>query len=175
MTKIRIALICSALTFAGIAIGLQGYACTMPPEDLAPFESLVRDRFPRVSQLSTQELADWMQDSSTQPILFDVRGRNEFQISHLQNARHIPPGSSASVIDLPKETLIITYCSVGYRSSDFATRLMDAGYTNVHNLEGSIFRWANEGRPVYRGPDRVYLVHPYNETWGALLDKSFHP
>ena len=40
------------------------------------------------------------------------------------------------------------------------------------NMEGSIFKWANEGRPVYRDGERVEKVHPYNETWGRLLDKA---
>ena len=43
-------------------------------------------------------------------------------------------------------------------------------YTNVRNLDGSIFQWANEGRPLVRGNQRVQDVHPYDENWGRLLD-----
>ena len=46
---------------------------------------------------------------------------------------------------------------------------------NVFNLEGSLFKWANEGRPVYRGSERVQEVHPFDEDWGELLDESLHP
>ena len=49
---------------------------------------------------------------------------------------------------------------------------MKKGYTEVYNLEGSIFAWANEGRPVYRGKERVQVVHPYDKIWGRLLKKS---
>jgi 3-mercaptopyruvate sulfurtransferase SseA len=63
----------------------------------------------------------------------------------------------------------VTYCSVGYRSGAFAKKLQTTGYTNVKNMSGSIFRWANEGRPVERDDHRVEKVHPYNSVWGKLL------
>jgi hypothetical protein len=40
------------------------------------------------------------------------------------------------------------------------------------NLEGSIFQWANECRPVYRDAAEVQQVHPYDGIWGKLLDKD---
>jgi len=66
---------------------------------------------------------------------------------------------------------IVVYCSVGYRSSALAEKLARAGMTNVFNLEGSIFAWANEGRPVYRGDTLLNpaQVHPFNTKWGQLL------
>ncbi len=66
----------------------------------------------------------------------------------------------------------MTYCSVGFRSGAFAQTLQEAGYTRVENLEGSIFKWANEGRPVFQDGRRVEKVHPYNDAWGKLLDPS---
>jgi hypothetical protein len=48
--------------------------------------------------------------------------------------------------------------------------LKRAGYTHVLNMEGSIFKSANEGRQVYRDGRPVEKVHPCNETWGRLLD-----
>jgi hypothetical protein len=40
------------------------------------------------------------------------------------------------------------------------------------NIEGSLFRWANEGRPVYKGAVELSepKVHPYNKVFGKLLD-----
>lgn len=71
--------------------------------------------------------------------------------------------------------MIVVYCSVGYRSSRLARQLRTRGVKNVFNLEGSLFKWANEGRPVYRGSERVQEVHPFDEDWGELLDESLHP
>jgi 3-mercaptopyruvate sulfurtransferase SseA len=64
---------------------------------------------------------------------------------------------------------IVVYCSVGYRSSRLAERLQKAGCTNVFNLDGSIFQWANEGRLLERDGRPVNEVHPYSQTFGQLL------
>jgi len=63
----------------------------------------------------------------------------------------------------------VTYCSVGYRSAKMAQRLRNAGYTNVQNLEGSIFEWANEHRPLVRDGEPTKQVHPYSALRGHLL------
>jgi 3-mercaptopyruvate sulfurtransferase SseA len=69
-----------------------------------------------------------------------------------------------------KETPLVTYCSVGYRSGALATKLRAAGFTSVRNLEGSIFQWANEHRSLVREDKPVATVHPYSGLWGRLLN-----
>jgi len=133
----------------------------------------IRSEFPDVPRISTEELAAWLNDSARKPpVLLDVRERAEFEVSHLRNAQQVQPSALASAIQLPKDQAIVTYCSVGYRSGGFAERLRQAGYTNVANLEGSIFQWANEGRLVFSGATPVKKVHPYGRTWGLLLKKK---
>ena len=133
----------------------------------------IRSEFPNVKRITTAELTAWLDDRTReQPVLLDVRTRAEFQISHLRNARHVDPNAQASAVRLPKDRPIVTYCSVGYRSGGLAERLRAAGYTNVANLEGSIFQWANEGRRVFRDAREVTHVHPYNRTWGLLLKRE---
>lgn len=40
----------------------------------------------------------------------------------------------------------------------------------VFNLEGSIFAWAEEGRPLVDTHNQpTTFVHPYNAVWGKLL------
>jgi rhodanese-related sulfurtransferase len=126
-----------------------------------------------VRRITTAELAEWINDPRRpQPFLLDVRERAEFEVSHLPRAHHVAPDAPAST-SINRSTLpIVTYCSVGYRSGAFAERLRAAGFTNVVNLEGSIFRWANEGRPLFRDRQQVEMVHPYNRTWGLLLKKK---
>ena len=134
----------------------------------------IRSEFPDVRRISTTELTAWLQDSSKpSPLLLDVRTRAEYDISHLEGAKHVEPGASATIVREAKDRPIVTYCSVGYRSGAFAKKLGDAGFTNVANLEGSIFRWANEGRPVVRGGRKADKVHPYNGTWGLLLKRQY--
>jgi len=61
------------------------------------------------------------------------------------------------------------YCSVGYRSSKFAERLQAAGLIEVMNLEGSIFAWANEDRPLQKDGQPVAQVHPYSRKYAQML------
>lgn len=139
-------------------------------------ERSIRSEFPAVPQLSTDSLAAWLQaPPPAQPLLLDVRTADEYAVSHLPDARRVEPGAEALpafLDDLPRDTPIVAYCSVGYRSSALTDRLLAAGFTDVHNLEGSIFRWANEGRPVVRDGETVRQVHPYDRLWGRLLDRE---
>lgn len=115
--------------------------------------------------------------SRTQPVLLDIRSVDEFAVSHLRGA--VPAESwaeiGAVVADVSRDDPIVVYCSVGYRSAEVARQLQSRGYTNVQNFEGSIFQWANQGRPVYRGETLVDRVHPYDEEWDAYLDDQYHP
>ena len=73
----------------------------------------------------------------------------------------------------PKDTAIVLYSSVGYRGARVADFLGGRATTQVQNLEGGEFRWANEGRPVFRQDRPVAEVHPYNPTWGLLLESRY--
>ncbi len=132
----------------------------------------LRSKFSDVHWITTAQLAAWLADRQRPaPVLLDVRTAAEWEVSHLPGARRVDPQASAEAAGagLSRETPIVTYCSVGYRSAKMAQRLRAAGFTRVQNLEGSIFAWANEGRPLRHDGKRARLVHPYNAVWGRLL------
>ena len=138
-------------------------------------KSGIREQFPSVTQLSTLELASWLSNESTPPpLLLDARTPEEYAVSHLPNA--ILTSSEEEALELLKGSEqgrpVVIYCSVGYRSSRMAKTLGEHGYTNAHNLEGSIFQWANEDRTVYREGEQVRAVHPYDDHWGKLLSRE---
>ena len=138
--------------------------------------STIRRRFPGIRQLSPGDLADWLAATNRPaPVLVDAREPAEFAVSHLAGARNARTVDEIRALPLPPTQPIVLYCSVGYRSSALAERLSKAGFTHVANLEASLFAWANQGRPVYRGPERVDVVHPYDAHWGRLLDRRWHP
>ncbi|MBD1824413.1 rhodanese-like domain-containing protein [Cyanobacteria bacterium FACHB-DQ100] len=131
----------------------------------------IRFQFPTVRSLSTQDLDRWLQDPNRiPPILLDARTVPEFAVSHLKTAQRIDP-RQPNWKHLPKNFAIVVYCSVGYRSAKVAQQLQKHGFTDVWNLEGSIFQWANEARSLYQNNGRlVRSVHPYNARWGKLLN-----
>ena len=143
---------------------------------LKPEWSTVRERirkeYPAVPQLATRDLAAWLAAKDrAKPLLLDVRTWQEFATSHLAGAQRVDPDAKPAQLDLrvAKDQPIVTYCSVGYRSSAMAARLRAAGFTNVQNLEGSIFQWANEDRPLVSDGEPTKTVHPFNASWGHLL------
>jgi rhodanese-related sulfurtransferase len=140
------------------------------------FESLkrlIRSKFPSVQRLTTHELAQWQHSQKPQPILLDARDLAEYQMSHIQQAQHIDPHKPDLSALPPQDIPIVIYCSVGYRSAKIATELTEAGYKHVYNLEGSIFKWVNEGRPVFQDNTQTTQVHPYDRLWGQLLKSKY--
>ncbi len=133
----------------------------------------IQREFPNVPRMQTAELASILNNPhAPKRLLLDVRTASEFEVSHLAGATRVQPGADVSKLSLPKDRPIVTYCSVGYRSAALAKQLGAAGYTQVTNLEGSIFRWANENRPLVHDGHPTDKVHPYNALWGMLVEKA---
>ncbi len=159
-----------------LALALPG---CVGASDWTSTKQLVRTRFPQVKQVSVAELAHDLEAESgpRPPLIIDVRERAEFEVSHLPGAIHaqgeeLEALAARMVEESSADRPVVLYCSVGYRSSAAAKELMAHGLTNVANLEGSIFEWANEGHTVERNGQAVREVHPFNTTWGKLLDRE---
>jgi rhodanese-related sulfurtransferase len=132
--------------------------------------SSIDHQYPTVKNLDVDTLKAAL-DQGQPPVLIDVREKDEFAVSHLPNAVNF---SNAHAVAYPKDTAIVVYCSVGFRSAAFAKELAEQGFTNVRNLRGSIFAWANLGYPLRRGFMPTRAVHPYNKKWGTLLKEELH-
>lgn len=146
---------------------------------MSQLKALVRASFPGVPQMSIEEL-DRRLGEDPQPLVIDVREPFEYEVSHLPGAVHAQGKDIArQIADAEPGRPIVLYCSVGYRSSAAVADLIQLNDPEiggrVWNLEGSIFEWANSGRPVYRGREEVDRVHPYGEQWGKLLEPHLRP
>jgi rhodanese-related sulfurtransferase len=121
-------------------------------------------------KLNSKEVADIL--------IFDTREEEEFEMSHIQSAVYVNPDMSIDRFikafgNAIKEKHLIFYCSVGDRSSNFIERVWEQalkeGAASLSNLRGGIFRWYNEGLPVYKGKHETDDIHPYDEAWGKLV------
>lgn len=161
-----------AIVLAWCALVAAG--CRRTPPSLARIDAELTAEFPALAQWTTTEL-DAAMHGPAPPLLLDVREPAEFEVGHLAGAHQVPPGASVAALragvlaGIDLERPIVCYCAVGVRSARLCDRLRRAGYRRATNLRGSIFAWANEDRPVYRGDQRVERVHPYDQRWGTLL------
>lgn len=128
----------------------------------------IRNSFPTVDQISTVALESQLK-SNTPPLLIDARKAEEYAISHLPKAVQAKNKPEAEALNIPKNQPIVVYCSIGYRSARLAQQLAASGYLTT-NLEGSLFQWANEDRPLISAGKVTRRVHPYSPLWGQLLN-----
>ena len=123
-----------------------------------------------VPELSVSDL-----DTVQHAVLLDAREKNEFEVSKIENAQWVgyDDFSLDRVKDIPKDEEIIVYCSVGYRSEKVSEQLIEAGFTNVHNLYGGIFEWKNQGKVVVDSTNaETERVHAYSRVWGIWLKRG---
>jgi rhodanese-related sulfurtransferase len=104
-------------------------------------------------------------------IILDAREKEEYNISRLKDAIWVGYNdfniSRVDTIDRSSE--IIVYCSVGYRSSEIVIELHKAGFLNVKNLYGGIFRWANKGYPIFNNSSQTKKIHIHSNDWGRFI------
>ena len=139
----------------------------LPANGLPAAGKFVRWKFDDVQHVTPAEAAALLADDNA-TVIWDIRHPDEFAISHLPDSRHVPPDTSDSALKqlLPdaNQTLLV-YCAGGYRSAQMARRLQALAHTNVLNLEGAIFAWAEADLPLEGGD----TVHPYNAMGRRML------
>lgn len=131
--------------------------------------------FPGVRHLPPAQLSEWLaQSARARPLLLDVRSPEEFAVSHLPGAHRVEAGVGADEVlaGVAPGQAIICYCAAGWRSSLLALRLARAGHREVYNLEGAIFDWACEGRPLERNGEPARTVHPFNWMGRLMLPEG---
>ena len=160
-------LVLSFFVLAGAVTAISAWS--RGPQLVAP-GPLVAARFPDLPSISTEELAGIMDSGEERILLLDSRTQQEYQVSHLDRALRIDPDTpefGRGVLE--SNAVIVVYCSVGYRSASVVEALLKAGHKEVFNLEGGLFQWANEDRPLFSNRERATTVHPYDRRWGGLL------
>ncbi len=124
-----------------------------------------------VEVISVDELSETI-DNYT---LLDAREIEEFQTSRIPGASYFGyDNPDYSILDkIDKEQPIVLYCSIGYRSEKMGEELQKRGFTNVKNLYGSIFEWANKEYPLVDSKnENTTKIHTYNSRWAKWVDNA---
>lgn len=176
-------LIAVTIALTAAAVAWSTWPGQPPATKLAAVIDDIRRDHPTVTQITPAEYETLSARSKNALVVLDVREAAEYGVSHLDGARRVDPAMSAE--DFARDIgpaltgkTVVLYCSVGRRSSRFAERIADAaakvGATGLVNIEGGIFRWHNESRPLVDASGPTRNVHGYDESWGRLVDDKSH-
>lgn len=136
-----------------------------------PFKTLLKSKYDKDFPVVYPDQEDILEKA----IILDTREKEEFKVSHLRGARWVgyETFSLEQVKDIPKESPVVVYCSIGARSQKIGKKLQSDGYQQVYNLYGGIFHWINEENRVYKEDTLETLeIHAYNKIWGIWIKKG---
>jgi rhodanese-related sulfurtransferase len=128
-----------------------------------------------VKRIDGDDLQKWMVTRTVSPpVLLDVRSVAEFEFSHLPGARRVNAAASLgeNLLEGQLKAQIVVYDTVGFDAAAFALRLRRLNFMDVQVLEGGIFQWANENRPLSGPKGPAYKVHPGTSPYLPLLDRG---
>ncbi len=118
-------------------------------------------KWPAVRRISAAEWVEMRQNGN--PVLVDVREREEYDISRIPGAVFVGDFESDAARHAGRP--VVCYCTVGYRSAEYASELMAKGLA-VYELEGSILGWLHEERPIVDASGKTTMrVHVYGASW----------
>lgn len=141
----------------------------------ADIDAMIAGNYSEVAEMGVDDLRAMLADRGPgAPIIIDTRAPEEYEVSHLPGALNAQTAAQALALLAGKnpDRPVVVYCSVGVRSARLASELLEQGGPAVTNLEGSIFEWANRGWPLENASGATVKVHPFNERWGSLLERS---
>ena len=123
-----------------------------------------------VPTISTYELSAQM-NSGKEMIILDTRSMKEFDISHIKNAVFInyKKPDLDFLTGVSKQTQIIVYCTVGYRSERIGEFVAKLEFKQIYNLYGGLTQWVNDGYPVYDNHGKTKKIHGYSEEWAKWI------
>ena len=137
-----------------------------------------------MNTITTTQLAEM--NRSEHVDLIDVRTPVEFREVHASIARNVPldsldPQRVMSDRNGNGEKPLYVICRGGNRSSKAVEQFLQAGFTNVVNVEGGTTAWEAAGLPVKRGKKAISLERQVRIAAGlivligALLAIFVHP
>lgn len=116
----------------------------MPEKERRGVQGTINQAKDQVKQIDCQTAKKMM--ASNETVILDVREKNEFDLGHIENARHMPRGEVKSKIesllaDKDKAVPILIYCASGNRSALAGLILQELGYSNTASLIGGYVAW----------------------------------
>lgn len=100
----------------------------------------------QVQMVSPEEMQTILDMEDTQ--LIDVRTEKEHSTESIPGAQNIDfnsPTFEDDILKLDKSKPVILYCTKGGRSAKCASKMIEAGFQKVYELDGGITQWKYSG------------------------------
>ena len=79
-------------------------------------------------------------------VVIDVREQHEYDAGHIPGVVLLPMSELQGRVDeIPADQTVVLTCRSGNRSNQVTKFLQDAGFENVHNMQGGILAWQKAG------------------------------
>ncbi len=130
----------------------------------------LRAKYPDVTPISTEDLAKSFSDT----IVVDVRSTMEFNVAHVNNAKHIILAKATFVKELEKirakdgATPIAFYCN-GHtcaKSYKATVKAAESGFKNIYAYDSGIFDW------ITAHPEKATLMGDTPAPAAKIIPKS---
>lgn len=151
-------------------------AAALSPSELPNFETYkASPENIKVSTVSPNELKTALDSENETIFLLDARSKDEFEVSHLKNAKRI--GHNDFTVErvwmVDRKARVIVYSAAGNRALLSAQYLILMGFRDVQILDGSLIGWKNSGKDIYDIDNKVTeRVHVGNRKNMKLLTKG---
>ena len=167
----RTLLKCCLLTAVSIGIYACRSAAPPVPEHLRTHHRPLDRQLRGLVRVDAQTLSATEARALPGAVFLDTRESEEYQVSHLPGARYLGFRDlvPTALTGLTKDTPLVVYCTVGYRSERIARELRQQGFTRVYNLYGSLYAWRLAGLPLENAEGPTDRIHTYNRKWGTFI------
>ena len=115
---------------------------------MASYRELLQQVKDEIDEIDAATASERLDAGEREPVVVDVREREEWEEGHIPGAVHIPRGFLESRIEAAapdRSQPVIVYCAGGSRSAFAAKTLEELGYENVASLAGGFTDWKRNG------------------------------
>ncbi|MCH2020858.1 MAG: rhodanese-like domain-containing protein [Saprospiraceae bacterium] len=165
--KTTLIIVLVAILILGGIYGIKWIRVFIATDYYEMLTALYTNSVPLIKGNEIKKMEDW--------VILDVRANNEYDVSHIKGALWLgyPETDYTKLEDVPKNQMILVYCSVGYRSERVGEALLKKGYMNVKNLYGGIFEWVNCKKTIVDSEEKeTDKIHGFDPSWGKWLNSE---
>lgn len=108
-------------------------------------------------------------------LVVDVRDRAEYDTSHLAGSRWLALAAlerDGWPADWPRDRLILTYCTIGYRSGVASKLLADQGMRAL-NIRGGVLALAHAGETFEDSRGETRRIHIWDSSYAWLVPPGY--